>query len=346
MELELKPMIDEETGEIKTAPANELESRWINLADASLGAEALSANDEFFAAKERMLMTSRPVFIPGKNDAHGKWMDGWETRRRRGPGYDHCIIRLAAPGILKGFDLDTSHFSGNFAPVASIDACLCDGDPPDDAVWSEILPAVGLTGDDHNVVAIDHDNVWSHLRLNLYPDGGLARLRAYGQVVPDWSRVGANDAIDLAAVLNGGRLIDCSNQHYGSPLNILYPGIGAHMGAGWETHRRREPGFEWAIFSLGCPGLVQRIEVDTTHFKGNYPDRFSLHAANVSEGSDRSITTQSIFWKTLMTEQKLQRDQLHIFENEISDLGPVSHVRFNLVPDGGVNRLRILGRPA
>ena len=346
MELEFKPIFDEETGGFKTAPENELEARWINLSDASLGAEVLSASDEFFAAKERMLIAGRAVFVPGKNDAHGKWMDGWETRRRRGPGHDHCIIRLAAPGILKGFDLDTCHFSGNFAPAASIDACLCDADPSHDAAWSEILPVVSLTGDAHHVIPIDHDGVWSHLRLNLYPDGGLARLRAYGQVVRDWSRVGTDDPIDLAAVINSGRLIGCSNQHYGNPLNILYPGIGTHMGAGWETHRRREPGFEWAIFSLGCPGLVQRIEVDTTHFKGNYPDRCSLHAANVSEGNDRSIITQSIFWETLLTEQKLQMDQLHIFENEISNFGPVSHVRFNLIPDGGVNRLRIFGHPA
>jgi allantoicase len=345
MESEFKPIFDEFTGSFKTAPDNELEARWINLADASLGAEAVSASDEFFAAKDRILNPARPVFAPGKNDEHGKWMDGWETRRRRGPGHDHCVIRLAAPGILKGFDLDTTHFSGNFAPAASIEACLCERILPGDVAWSEVLAPVSLGPDAPHVLTIDNDGVWSHLRLNLYPDGGLARLRAYGRVVRDWTQAEKNGEIDLAAVINGGRLVGCSNQHYGSPLNILYPGIGFHMGAGWETHRRREPGFEWAIFSLSCLGVVKRIEVDTTHFKGNYPDRCSLHAANVPEGNDRSITAQSIFWETLLSQQELQMDRLHVFEAEISDLGPVSHVRFNLLPDGGVNRLRIFGHP-
>ena len=346
MDIEFQPIFDEAAGRFKTAPDNELAARWINLAEDSLGADTLSASDEFYGRKERILKASDAVFVPGRNDDHGKWMDGWETRRRRGPGHDHCIIRLAAPGVLKGFDLDTSHFSGNFAPMASIDACLCGGDPPNDDAWSEILAPVNLGPDAHHVFSIENDEVWSHLRVNIYPDGGLARLRAYGRVVREWSPIEPNGEIDLAAVINGGRLLACSNQHYGSPLNVLYPGVGADMGAGWETHRRREPGFEWAIFSLACLGLVERIEVDTTHFKGNYPDRCSLHGAHVQTGDDCSIVAQSQFWETLLPEQNLQMDRLHVFKNEVSDLGPVSHVRFNLLPDGGVNRLRIFGRPA
>jgi allantoicase len=325
------------------APASELTTRWINLADTRLGAKAISASDDFFADKSRMLNPAPAQFIPGKYDDHGKWMDGWESRRKRVAGHDHCIVRLGLPGVIKGFDIDTSHFTGNYPPAASIDACLSKGDPTKATRWTEILPAVSLSGNAHHLQPIDNGKVWSHVRLNIFPDGGVARLRVYGEVARQWSAADRKKAIDLAAVVNGGRLIGCSDQHYGSPLNMLYPGIGATMGEGWETHRRREPGNEWAIFALGRPGRIKRIDVDTTHFKGTYPDRCSLQAALVSGGTDRSIVTQSMFWPVLLPEQKLQMDRSHSFEKQINALGPVSHVRFNNIPDGGVNRLRILG---
>jgi allantoicase len=162
-------------------------------------------------------------------------------------------------------------------------------------------------------------------------------------VKPEFANADRNALIDVAAVVNGGRLLSCSDQHYGTPLGILFPGLGATMAEGWETHRRREPGNEWALFALGHRARIQRIEVDTTHFKGNYPDRCSLLGADVSGGSEASLVPQSMFWRELLPEQKLKADALHVFTREVVALGPVTHIRFNIIPDGGVNRLRVFG---
>jgi allantoicase len=342
---EAQPIFDEIQGRMVTKPENELAARWINLADPRLGAAATFATDEFFAPKERMLDPAPAQFIPGKYDEHGKWMDGWETRRRRGEGHDFCIIRLACPGEIRGFGIDTAYFTGNYPPAASIEACLAAGEPDAETAWTELLPATSLKGDAQHVFPIAENRRWSHVRLNIYPDGGIARLRVYGEVRRDWSTVG-DALVDLAAVVNGGRLVACSDQHYGSPLNALYPGLGANMAEGWETHRRRVPGNEWAIFALGHAGRIGRVEVDTTHFKGNYPDRCSIQAAFVAAGTDQSMVTQSMFWPLLLPEQRLEMDRLHRFEREVAELGPVTHVRFNVVPDGGVNRIRLFGRLA
>jgi allantoicase len=324
---------------------NEFASRWVNLADPRLGAKAILTTDEFFAPAERMLNPQPAVFIPGKYDDNGKWMDGWESRRKRVEGYDYCIVRLAQPGIVKGVDIDTSHFTGNYPPAASIDGCLVDGDPGDGTPWTEVVPAASLQGNSHHLLAVDDDRAWSHVRLNIYPDGGVARLRVYGRVRPDWTKIGRSAVLDLAAVENGGRAVACSDQHYGTPLNLLFPGCGATIGDGWETRRRREPGNEWAIIALGHAGRIKRIEVDTARYKGNYPDRCSVLAANVRGGTDQSLVTQSMFWRTLLPEQTLAMDKQHVFTAEVADLGPVTHVRFNIIPDGGVMRLRLFGTP-
>jgi len=317
----------------------------INLLDPRLGAAALFATDEFFAPKERMLNPEPAVFIPGKYDDTGKWMDGWESRRKRGEGYDHCICKLGVPGRLTGFDIDTSHFTGNYPPAASIDACQVEGTPDDKTVWTPIVPATSLKGDSHTFVAVAVDGVFSHIRLNIYPDGGVARLRAYGRPAVDWPRIGRSEPVNLAAVENGAYAVGCSDQHYGSPIRQLYPGRGVNMGDGWETRRRREPGNEWCIIALGTAGRISRIEIDTAHFKGNYPDRCSIQAGLVSASTDQSIVTQSMFWRDLLPAQKMEMDKQHFYTTEIVDLGPVSHIRLNVIPDGGVSRLRLWGVP-
>jgi len=326
-------------------PANEFATRSVNLADPRLGAAAIYASDDFFAPKERLLDPAPAQFIPGKYDDNGKWMDGWESRRKRVEGYDHCIVRLALPGSIEGVDIDTSHFTGNYPPAASIDACLSDGDPTDRTAWTEVLASAGLTGNSHHLFAIHSHGIWSHVRLNIYPDGGVARLRVYGRVHRDWSKVDKAKPVDLAAALNGGRAVAWSDQHYGSPAALLMPGRGEVMGDGWETVRRRQPGNEWAILQLGHPGTLQRVEVDTHLYKGNYPDRCSIQAGYLRGGTDQSAVTQSMFWRTLLPEQKLRADHIHVFESEVADLGAVTHVRFNAIPDGGVMRLHLFGLP-
>ncbi|SAK63832.1 allantoicase [Caballeronia fortuita] len=322
--------------------APEFTRRYVNLADPRLGAQALEASDDFFAPKERMLNPEPAVFIPGKYDDHGKWMDGWETRRKRTTGYDWCIVKLARPGVIKGIDLDTSHFTGNFPPAASIEGgYAADGEAP--AQWTEIVPSTTLQGNSHHYLDVRAEQPFTHLRVNIYPDGGIARLRVYGQPQLDWSNADRNELVDLGAMENGAYMVGTNNQHFGLASTLLMPGRGVNMGDGWETRRRREPGNDWCIVALAQPGIIKKVEVDTAHFKGNFPDRCSLQAAYVKGGTDSSLVTQAMFWPVLLGEQKLQMDKQHFFESEVAALGPVTHVRFNIYPDGGVSRLRLFG---
>jgi allantoicase len=339
-------------------PHAALIARTVNLADARLGAVALSCSDEFFAPMARMLNPAEPEWRAGVYDAHGKWMDGWESRRRRDQGHDHCIVRLAAPCTLALLEIDTRFFTGNYPPFASVDACrVPDAATPDAATsWTSLLPSAPLRGDARNFFELPSGGIWTHVRLNIHPDGGVARLRCYGAVHRDWAPAAGGDAgagvgvgaIDLAAALNGGRALACSDEHYGAMGNLLLPGRGVSMADGWETRRRREPGHDWVILRLGHPGRVARIDIDTAHFKGNYPHQLSVNAALLREADavgEADLTSQCLYWPTLLAPQPLQADHVHSFEAQLKDLGVISHVRVNLHPDGGVSRVRLFGQP-
>jgi allantoicase len=311
---------------------------WVQLEQPRLGTRVLYASDDFFAAKERVIDSAPPVFVDGKYDDHGKWMDGWESRRKRTTGHDYCVIRLGVPGVIRGFDIDTSYFTGNYPPEASIEASDSDADVPENG-WVEILPKTALKGNSHHYLACDDGRVWTHVRLHIYPDGGIARLRIFGEVKADFE--GVEGYVDLAAIENGGRAIACSDEHYGSMHNLNVPGRGVNMGDGWETARRRGPGNDWVIVALAQAGVIERAEIDTAHFKGNYPDRVSLEAG-VFE-NDELASPDSQQWRTLMHETKLKMDQQHYFEN-LEPIGAVTHVRMSIYPDGGVSRLRLFGQ--
>ena len=312
---------------------------FIRLEQPRLGSRVTFASDEFFAAKERLIDPAAPTFIDDKYDDHGKWMDGWESRRRRTPGHDHCVIRLGVPGVIRGLDIDTSYFTGNYPPRASIDVCVSDEDVPDGG-WSELLAKTDLSGDAHQLIPIHNENSWTHLRLNIFPDGGIARLRVFGEVQPDAPE--EEGVMDLVALRHGGRALSCSDEHYGSMHNLNLPGRGINMGDGWETARRRGPGNDWVIFALGLPGTIERVEVDTAHFKGNYPDRVSLEVASFANNEEASNDSDK--WRTLLPESKLAMDQQHFFESELETVGPFTHARVSIYPDGGVSRLRLFGR--
>lgn len=314
---------------------------FIRLEQPRLGSRVTFASDEFFAAKERLIDPSEPKFIDDKYDDHGKWMDGWESRRRRTPGHDFCIIRLGVAGVIRGLDIDTSFFTGNFPPQASIDVCTSDEDVPEEG-WSELLAKTDLSGDTHQFIAIQNENSWTHLRLNIFPDGGIARLRVYGEVKPEPSD--EEGMLDLIALRHGGRALACSDEHYGSMHNLNLPGRGINMGDGWETARRRGPGNDWVILVLGQAGTIERVEVDTAHFKGNYPDRVSLAVANFANNED--ARNDSDQWRTLLPESKLSMDQQHFFESELKATGTITHARVAIFPDGGISRLRLFGRAA
>lgn len=321
----------------------------IDLASERLGGAVVFANDEFFAPKENLLKAGRPVFVEGKYTDVGKWMDGWETRRRRTPGFDWCIIRLGLAGILRGVIIDTSHFKGNYPEQASLDACALKGSPDTAALadpsvaWKEVLPKSALRGDSENRFAIEAAGRATHLRLKIFPDGGVARLRAYGEVAPDWSRIHRQGTdVDLAAVESGGLVLACSDMFFSSRHNLIMPGRGINMSDGWETRRRRGPGHDWAIVQLGTCGTIRKVEVDTAHFKGNFPESFSLEACRMNSAHADVVPEEST-WREVIPRTKLQADTRHDFEKEIQSAGEVTHVRFNIFPDGGVSRLRIFG---
>lgn len=322
-------------------------TRNVNLASAGLGAEALFATDEFFAPLSRMIEDRPAIFIPDKYDENGKWMDGWESRRRRGPGHDHAVVRLAVPGRILGFDVDTSHFTGNYPPACMIEACRSDRAPDETTDWTPVLPQRPLGPGAHHYFACDSQENWTHVRLHIYPDGGVARLRVYGRPALDLTAAG-DRVIDLASALAGGRIVAFSDAHFGSYHRLLAPGRGLDMGDGWETRRRRVPGNDWIVVRLAARGEIESVLVDTAHFKGNYPDACSLQAADL-EGAgddlDDLVVTSSMFWDEVLPMEKLSADAEHEFAGErIRSIGPVTHVRLNIYPDGGVSRLRVRGK--
>ena len=317
----------------------------VDLAAARLGGGVIAANDEFFAPKENLVLESEPVFIEGKYTERGKWMDGWETRRRRTPGYDWCIVRLGVPGIVRGFVVDTSFFRGNYPESCSIEGTALPGIPDaialEQAIWRELLPKSQLQGHSKNHFAIASNQRVTHLRLNIFPDGGVARLRVHGDVAPEWERLKQRGQLDLAAVEHGGRVISASDMFFGHRHNLIMPGRGTHMGDGWETKRRRGPGHDWVVVRLGKRGTIERLVIDTIHFKGNAPGACSLEATNVDAEDD--VAPES-GWRELLPVTPLQPDSLHTFEDQLRDVGEATHVRLNIYPDGGVSRLRVFGR--
>ncbi len=330
----------------QAAAADNPFGHWIDRAQPRLGSAVVFCTDEFFAPAERMIAPEAPVFIPDKYDDHGKWMDGWESRRRREPGHDWCIVRLGVPGIIRGLNIDTRHFIGNFPPFASIEACVCDADLPDDnADWVEIVPRLALKANLQHFVPVENDTQFTHIRLHIYPDGGVARLRVYGEIRPDWSTFSRDEPVDVLALNHGGRALACNDEHFGSMFNLNAPGRGINMGDGWETRRRRDDGSDWCVLALGHAATVDEVLVDTAHFKGNYPDRVMLQAAGLApDMRDDEAVAASENWPVLMPERKVGPDAEHRFRKSVHDIGPVTHVRLNIYPDGGVSRLRILGR--
>jgi allantoicase len=322
------------------ASASDFTRRWFNLAQPRLGAEVVAASDVFFGARERLIRPEAPTFEPYVFDEHGKQVDGWETRRKRSAGHDWCVVRLGRRAILHGVVIDTAHFTGNYPQAASVEAACSDTLPAEDA-WASLTPVTTLSGDTQHELPLAACGPWNWLRLSIYPDGGVARLRVHGRFMAGPTRAG--ELVELAGVMQGGRAVAWSDEHYSTPNQLLLPDRAPNMGDGWETRRRRAPGYEWAILELGQPGVIQRVEVDTAHNKGNYPDRVSILAAHAPDVPEAAIAQRSMFWETLLPEQPLGPDKQHTYERELRELGPVTHLRVNIIPDGGLSRLRVWG---
>ena len=329
-----------------------------DLASERLGGKTLLCTDDFFAEKENLLKPGRGIFIADKYTDRGKWMDGWESRRKRTPGHDWCIIQLATSGKIFGADIDTNHFLGNHPPHASIEAAkisLTDDIDLDkvDLIaigWKEILPKSPLQPGSQNLYEIADHTIYTHLKLHIYPDGGVARLKVYGEVFKDWSTVDASETVNLAAATNGAKSVLCNDMFFSHMDNLIMPGRGINMGDGWETKRNRTPGNkDWVIVRLAHKGVIEKILVDTCHFKGNYPDSCLIEGCDIAD-KDESILRQAqddrdmIQWKTILPQSKLSADYEHFFEEEIVNKGPFTHVRLSIFPDGGVSRMRLWGR--
>lgn len=315
----------------------------IDLASERLGGAVIAANDEFFAPKEAMLKPGPAEWREGVYTERGKWMDGWETRRRRTPGHDWAIVRLGAPGIVRGVVIDTSYYTGNYPEHASVDACSLGDNASVEGIlsgavhWDSLLPKTALTGNGVNAFETKgQTRRVTHLRLNIFPDGGVARLRVHGEVVPD-TDVFSREA-DLAAMENGGFVVSCSDMHYGHRQNLILPGRSTHMGDGWETRRRRGPGHDWSIVRLARRGRITRIELDTDHFKGNAPGRCMLE---YTDADPAAFDAGKATWDELLPETPLEPHMRHKWYE--FDSGDATHVRLNIYPDGGVARLRLFG---
>jgi allantoicase len=327
----------------------------IDLAAADFGGRALGASDDFFASRHNLLEPGRGSFIPEKFTDQGKWMDGWESRRKRGPGHDWCVIELGTTGCVSGVDIDTNHFLGNHPPFASLDGVLAPRGTPlaelQELTWTELLSQAALRPGSQNLFAPDQRPAVSHVRLNIFPDGGVARLRLYGHVQPDWSlrEIDSETAahiepgvVDLAAVKNGARALCCSDAFFGPMHHLLMPGRAHNQGGGWETRRKRAPGYDWIIIALGARGQPQMIEVDTNHFKGNYPDRCSIECLDAPAGTRTTDLVTSPHWVPWLEPTPLAAHTRHFF-HDFRGQGEVSHLRICIYPDGGLSRIRVWG---
>ena len=319
-----------------------------NLAAERLGAKTLLCSDDFFAEKENLLKPGRGIFIADKYTDRGKWMDGWESRRKRVPGHDWCIIQLATPGKISGVDIDTNYFLGNHPPFASIEAFNiknADTDDIEQLQWKEILPKSPLEPGSQNLYEVNDKDIYTHLRLNIFPDGGVARLKVYGDVIKDWSAVNTEDETDLAAAVNGARSVLCNDMFFSHMDNLIMPGRGVNMGDGWETKRNRTPSNkDWVIVQLAHEGSINKILIDTAHFKGNYPDSCMIEGASILTSKTADFAKDKINWTAILPQVKLQADHEHYFEDEIISSHPFTHVRLTIFPDGGISRMRLFGK--
>uniref|UniRef100_A0ABM5GHW0 Allantoate amidinohydrolase n=1 Tax=Pogona vitticeps TaxID=103695 RepID=A0ABM5GHW0_9SAUR len=362
----------------------------------TIGGTILFATDDFFAPAENLLKIQKPKFNAELFTDYGKWRDGWETRRRRIPGHDWCIIQLGVPGIIYGIEADTSYLEGNCAPKISVQAaCLQPGEVPalpprgnrigtsasDEErkvvkemrsdEWTVLVPVSEIKSGDldtwQNYFVVTLKQRWTHLRLNIYPDGGIARLKIYGTMLRDWSLSGLNQLSDLAAMVNGGVCVGYSDAQLGHPRNVLGIGRAKSMKDGWETRRNLERppvlkvddngilltlGNEWAVFRMGHSGVITHVEIDTSHFQGNFPDTFKLEACVLSTEEEKECTARkwmpkhSPKWITLLLPMKLNPHKRHFFYGAaLQILDVFTHVRLTIFPDGGISRMRLWGLP-
>ena len=315
----------------------------IDLAQPRLGTKVIYKTDDFFASANRIISPTEPVFKVGVFDKHGKWMDGWESRRKRTAGHDFIIIKLGKPGTIKKVDVDTSHFNGNQPAMISIEGANSNSNKINQLKWQPLLSKKKTKANSHHYFTVNSDKVFTHIKFNIFPDGGVARLRLYGSIAKS-SKL-KNKKINLASLLDGSSVIACNNEHFGKAENILAPGKAKNMGDGWETRRRRGKGFDWLILNSLDGKEIDKIEISTHHFKGNFPSHCSLQAAYLPNSKNsKQIVKSSITWKYLLKDAKLSANKVHVFKNNLMKKDKINFIKINIFPDGGISRFRIYGK--
>ncbi|KAG1751648.1 allantoicase [Suillus paluster] len=309
------------------------------LSSVSIGGQVVHVSDEFFAEAYQLLLVEPPVSLAKQYGPNGELYSGWETRRHN-PTYDWCTIKLGTTGIIIGFDIDTTHFNGNEAPEASVDAAY--EFPIEGAavrVWKEILPRVRLGPSRRHIYKIPATGQATYVRLRIYPDGGIARFRVYGRIMPVFP-ASPVEPFDLAHIFAGGKVVATSDDHFGSSSNLLLPGRGKDMGDGWETKRSYAKNHQdWVTIKLGAPGYLSTAVIDTIHFKGNFPESCDIWGICSQENVPGA---NSDGWKIILSPVKLGPHRLHFFQ--LSDPRErYTHVKISIYPDGGMKRIRIIG---
>ena len=316
----------------------------IDLAQPRLGSKVIYKTDDFFASANRIINPSPAVFKEGLFDRNGKWMDGWESRRKRNLGHDYLIIKLGKPGSILKVNVDTSHFNGNQPSMISIDGCNSKPNNTKNFKWKTLVSKKKTKANSPHIFKTSSKSVFTHIKLNIFPDGGVARLRLYGSISKENNNF-TNKTINLASLLDGASVIACNNEHFGKAENILAPGKAKNMGDGWETRRRRDKGFDWLILNSIDGEKIDKIEISTHHFKGNFPSHCSLQAAYIpTKKSSSSIVKNSNKWKTLMKKTSLKANKTHVFKNKLMKNDKINFIKINIFPDGGISRFRIFGK--
>ena len=316
----------------------------VNLAEPKFGSKVIYKTDQFFGAANRILNSTKPIFKEGVYDNHGKWMDGWETRRRRKYGHDFLIVKLGRPGKIFDVDIDTSFFSGNQPSQASLQACFSKKNPTKNTNWKTILKKKRLGPNQNHNFKIKNHSTFNFVKLNIFPDGGVARLRLNGKVDLEKINIKGKN-VNLSSILNGSTILGCNNEHFGKAENVLSPGSGFNMGDGWETRRSRGKNFDWIIIKFGMPGIIKKLEIDTHHFKGNYPDSLTVQSALIKDKlKSKKILNNSKKWKLLLGNTKLKPHKKHSYKSKTFSKNKVNCLRINIFPDGGISRIRAIGK--
>ncbi len=314
----------------------------IDLAQPRLGTKIIFKTDDFFASANRIISQSIPIFKEGVFDKNGKWMDGWETRRKRSKGHDYIILKLGKPGKISKVDVDTSHFNGNQPSMISIEGTNSFSKNKN-FKWHTLLSKKKIKANSHHYFNLRNNKIFSHIKFNIFPDGGVARLRLFGSISKNKKIL--NKKINLASLLYGASVVACNNEHFGKAENILAPGKAKNMGDGWETRRRRNKGFDWLIVNCVDGKEVKNIEISTHHFKGNFPSHCSIQATHLSQSKKfNQIVKSSSNWKYLLKKSKLSANKTHTFKNIMMKKDKINHIKINIFPDGGISRLKIFGK--